>query len=384
MLLARKKVVLLGIESIYGTDPGLTGSAHALLVKNINITPLDGDKVKRDLMTGYLGNQQELIDGYRAMIDFEIEMAGVATAGTAPGYGVAMRACQHSQTLLAAAVTGSAQAGSTGTIMLAAGASSTDNAYAGMPVSITSGTGSGQVGIIASYNGTSKVATMVTPWGTAPAASSGYSILPCAVFRPIEDATESATIYLNIDGRQHTLSGARGTVEGTMNVKGIPVWKFNFTGLFRQVVDAAAPVGVFTAFRKPKMVNATNTRKVVLHGVAASMSAFTLTQGATVVHSSLAGGVEEIIQTDKQTNGSITIQDELIAVKDWFDAVKNSDLDGLWVEHGVAAGERVAISAASVQVSTPAFSELDAKQMSQMALTFVPPAKGLDYAVTIY
>lgn len=76
-----------------------------------------------------------------------------------------------------AAVTGTAQAGSTSTtIRLATGASTTDNIYNGMYVLITSGTGSGQTRQITSYVGSTRTATVSQAWTTTPDATSVYSV----------------------------------------------------------------------------------------------------------------------------------------------------------------------------------------------------------------
>lgn len=76
-----------------------------------------------------------------------------------------------------AAVTGTAQAGSTSsTIVLATGASSTNDAYNGMYVRITGGTGSGQVRLITDYVGSTRTATVSPNWTTTPDATSTYSV----------------------------------------------------------------------------------------------------------------------------------------------------------------------------------------------------------------
>lgn len=82
-----------------------------------------------------------------------------------------------------AVVTGTAQAGSTSTtIKLAAAASSTDDAYTAMYVTITGGTGSGQTKLITDYVGSTKVATVDSAWTTTPDATSTYSL---AVFNSL-------------------------------------------------------------------------------------------------------------------------------------------------------------------------------------------------------
>ena len=384
-LLARKKIILVKIESTYGIDPTPTGAANAIWAKNINITPIDADKAKRDLFTGWLGNTQELQGGFRVSMDFEVEMAGSGTAGTAPAWGPLMRACGHAETLVAAAVTGTAQAGTTTTLTLAAsGTSSTDDAYVGLPVSITGGTGSGQSNFIVAYNGTTKVATMAYPFTTAPGASSGYSVGPGAVYKPIDLNTESATIYLYIDGRLHKLTGARGTVTVSMASKAIPTLKFAITGLFNQPTDAAGPTPTYTPFQVPLMVNAVNTPLVNVQSFGAVMSAFTLEQVATVTFRNPAGGTEQVLQTNRESTGSITIEDTTVAAKDWWTAIKQSTLGGLAITHGTAAGNKVSVTAGQVQISAPQGSDEDSIQMQGLTLGFVPSAVSRDYYITAH
>ena len=76
-----------------------------------------------------------------------------------------------------AVVTGTAQAGSTSTtIVLASGASAVDDFYNNMYVTITGGTGSGQVRRITDYVGSTKVVTVDSAWTTTPDATSTYSL----------------------------------------------------------------------------------------------------------------------------------------------------------------------------------------------------------------
>lgn len=70
---------------------------------------------------------------------------------------------------------GTAQAGTTSSITLASGASAVTDYYVGKTVSVTGGTGSGQIAEITAYDGTTKVATVRGTW-TAPASGSTYDI----------------------------------------------------------------------------------------------------------------------------------------------------------------------------------------------------------------
>jgi hypothetical protein len=100
-LLSRKRLILAKTETTYGTDPTPTGSANAILVRNLEITPLQADTVTRDLIRPYLGNSDQLLAQTRVEVTFEVELAGSGTAGTAPAYGPVLKACGLSETVVA-------------------------------------------------------------------------------------------------------------------------------------------------------------------------------------------------------------------------------------------------------------------------------------------
>ena len=72
--------------------------------------------------------------------------------------------------------TGTAQAGTVNTIRLASGSSAVNDFFNNAFVTITGGTGSGQVRFISDYDGTTKDATVSENWTTNPDATSTYSI----------------------------------------------------------------------------------------------------------------------------------------------------------------------------------------------------------------
>jgi hypothetical protein len=78
---------------------------------------------------------------------------------------------------LGSTASGTAQAGASTTITLAAGASAVNDFYKYQIIVITAGTGVGQGNIITGYVGSTKVAT-VTAWATNPDATSVYAIVP--------------------------------------------------------------------------------------------------------------------------------------------------------------------------------------------------------------
>ncbi len=67
-----------------------------------------------------------------------------------------------------------AQGGSANSLTLAATASDDDDHYNGVTIRIIDGQGKGQTGVVASYDGATKVATMAAGWGTPPDNTSRY------------------------------------------------------------------------------------------------------------------------------------------------------------------------------------------------------------------
>ena len=103
-LLTRKKLLLAKIEAAYGTDIAPDGT-NAILVRNLEVVPLQSDIVQRELIRPYLGNYEQLLANTRVQVTFEVELAGSGTAGTPPAYGPILRSCALSQTLGASTVT---------------------------------------------------------------------------------------------------------------------------------------------------------------------------------------------------------------------------------------------------------------------------------------
>jgi hypothetical protein len=91
-------------------------------------------------------------------------------------------------------ITGTAQSGSTSAIVLANSASSVNSTYNGQTINITSGTGVGQVRMIASYIGLSRTAGVTPVFSTAPDNTSHYVV--ANIVAPAIVAYEGQILYL--------------------------------------------------------------------------------------------------------------------------------------------------------------------------------------------
>lgn len=94
----RLTAILAAVEATVGADAAPTGAANALLVSNCNITPLNVSNVDRDLIRAYFGASEQLAGTAFSQVTFEVELAGSSAAGTAPPWGVLLRACGFAET----------------------------------------------------------------------------------------------------------------------------------------------------------------------------------------------------------------------------------------------------------------------------------------------
>ena len=96
--------------------------------------------------------------------------------------------------------TGTAQTGAGSTITLDVGASATNSLYRDLWVAILSGTGAGQVRLISSYDGATKVATCEVAWTTTPDGTSVFALLHAgAIGRVTGVATVAGLTASNLD-----------------------------------------------------------------------------------------------------------------------------------------------------------------------------------------
>lgn len=86
------KILLVKVETSYGLDAVPTG-ANGILVKNVQLTPMEGNDVDRDLELPYFGAQGTVPVDLHAKLSFQVELAPSGTAGTAPLWGPVLRAC---------------------------------------------------------------------------------------------------------------------------------------------------------------------------------------------------------------------------------------------------------------------------------------------------
>jgi hypothetical protein len=383
----RKQLIFVGLETGgYGVDAVPT---TPILCGNISINPLEGDSVQRKNIKSYMGNQGSIrVSGY-VKLSFEVEWAGSGAAGTAPVQGVLKKMCNMSEQILAAPVTGTAQAGGSSTsIKLAAGASAISGYYNGMPLNITAGAGSGYAGRVTAYNGTSKVAAVTGTIAATPDVTSEYSIGANTIYMPNSNsalaANTSGTLYFYLDGTRHILLGARGTFKPSVKANDIPSFQYEFIGLLGTISDVAFPAADFSAWPVPVAVGTGTTHDVTLHELYDPVfSECSIDMGNDVKFKNPVN--EQAVHiSDRNVTMNFTTRVQPIATIDWYSKIRNSATGIFTMTHGTAAGNTVGLFCPSVQPKTIAIADDDKIANHQIAFDVVPTGSGNNEIMFIY
>jgi len=308
-LLTRKRLILLESESTYGTDPTPTG-ADAVLVRDLNITPLQSDVVSRDLVRPYLGASEQLLANTRVECTFSVELAGSGTAGTAPRYGKALLACGMSETIVAT--------------------------------------------------------TSVT-------------------YAPVSASFGSCTIYYNIDGVLHKVTGARGTFTINGAVGEIPTIDFTFTGIYNTPTDTALPSVTYGDQATPVVFKNGNTTGFELLSYAGCLQSVSFDIGNALVYRELVGCTKQVLLTDRASTGSVTLEAVTMATKNYFTAaLTDGTLGNLLFQHGQTAGNIIDFASTRVDIGDVSYSDQDGIHMLNIPYTCVPSTAGNDEFSLVY
>ena len=302
-LLTRKRLILAKAESTYGTDSTPAGT-DAVLVRELNITPLQSEIVDRELIRPYLGASQQFLANTRVEITFQVELAGSGTAGTAPRYGSILKACGFSETVV----------------------SSTSVTYA-----------------------------------------------------PVSSSFSSVTLYYNVDGVLHKLTGCRGTFTMNCAVGEIPYIEFTMTGVYNAPTDTAAPGTTYSNQAVPLVFKNGNSSSFQLLSYAGCLQSIELDMGNEVIYRELVGCTKEVLITNRAVTGTVMIEAVALATKNYFTAaLSDTTLGNLQFTHGTAAGNIITVSSSTIDIGDVSYEDSDGIQMLSIPVVAVPGSSGND------
>lgn len=205
-------------------------------------------------------------------------------------------------------------------------------------------------------------------------------------FLPVSSSFESLTLYYNLDGQFHKITGARGTFSLAMNSGELPKFTFNFTGLYNEPTstvpaNAGLSDAVFTAFIKPLAVNDTNTTAVTLSGTNLIMESLSVDVANDIQYRNVVGD-EKVLLVDRAVTGSVTFEAPALSGKNWFTHALADGTGALQIVHGTVAGNIITIDAPAVQLTEPSYGESQGVVTLSANLRLVPNAGDDEIKIT--
>lgn len=216
----------------------------------------------------------------------------------------------------------------------------------------------------------------------AETVSAGVSV----AYAPVDVAEQSVDVYWWMGGLLHKITGAKGDMSWKMPNGDKPIFTFAFTGLYVAPADVALPANAtLTAFKKPVMVNNANT-VASLHGYAGIFHNMAGKLG-NIVNYRNKPGIEEVVYTDRVGSAQFEVDATLVATKDWFAPSLAGTLGAFTVTHGAAAGFKVKIDLANVQVGAsqePKYDNKDDIATIAFGAEVLPSAAGFDDTIVTF
>jgi hypothetical protein len=203
------------------------------------------------------------------------------------------------------------------------------------------------------------------------------------VYKPVSSSFKSCTIYLNIDGQLHILTGCRGNVSFSLNKDEVPMMSFSFKGIYNAPSTVSMVTPVVSAFQTPIPVSKTNTPTGTIHSVSALIESLSIDLGNTFEYFDYINS-EEVNITDRAPSGNIAFQAPALSTKNWFTVALADTQDALQVIHGTAAGNKVQIDCPLVQLLLPSYSDSNGVANIQADLAIVPTIAGDDEFVLTF
>lgn len=230
--------------------------------------------------------------------------------------------------------------------------------------------------------------------GTAP--RYGKALLACGLsetivattsvtYAPVSSSFGSCTIYYNIDGVLHKVTGARGTFTINGTVGQIPTIDFTFTGIYNTPTDTALPSVTYGDQATPVVFKQGNTTGFELLSYAGCLQSVSFDIGNSLVYRELVGCTKQVLLTDRAATGSVTLEAVTMATKNYFTAaLTDSSLGNLLFQHGQTAGNIIDFVSTRIDIGDVSYGDQDGIHMLTIPYTAVPSTSGNDEFSLVY
>lgn len=384
----RSALVLAGIEATPGTEESLTPAANAVRVESPQFAIQGEVDNGENEVTNSLDAGDPIPLGVGVNAQFNVRAKGSNAGGTAPEYAPLLRASSLGETLIAADVTGSLQAGSTATsLVLAVGDGA--NVTIGQVIEITSGAQSGEKAVITAIS--SDTVTVTPALSGAPSSGDGYNARASAIYAPVSLDQETASLYFYRNPAKSADSSILTKMVGSMfnmtleiTNRGLGRFGFNGRGILpANPADVASPTGeVYDAGSPPTFTAA----DAYLDDLALKMQSASWDLRNAVGQPpdpASADGLDFAHVGGRRIGGSITAVLASIADKDVIADFKAGTSRKLWLRWGATPGQQLSVLMTDARYDgPPSDSEIEQSAGQQLPIR----ANGIDagFYLSIY
>ena len=210
--------------------------------------------------------------------------------------------------------------------------------------------------------------------------SAGVSV----TYAPVSATFGSVTIFYNIDGVLHKVTGCRGTFTLNGAVGEIPTIDFTMTGIYNAPTDTAAPAVTYSNQAAPAIFKNGNTTGFALFSYSGCLQSIELDIGNEVIYRELVGCNKEVLINNRAVTGSVVLEAPTIASKDFFTTALGTALGNLTFQHGQTAGNIVSFASTSIDIGDVNYEDQDGIHMLSIPVTAVPTGSGNNEISIVY
>ena len=203
-------------------------------------------------------------------------------------------------------------------------------------------------------------------------------------YDPVSTGFESVTLYFWLDGQQHIVTGARGTVTINLERESLPTFRFSFQGNYNSPAAQATVTPDTSDFVAPLPVIDTNTnltfftQSVKTEQVSCDIS-------NNIVPRFLING-DEIIISDRAPQCTLVFEAPDIGTYDFFSDMEShagTTTGALQVVHGTTAGNIVQIDCPAVQIGNMSIQDSDGIVAYNVTGNLVPNTGNDEIKITV-
>jgi hypothetical protein len=197
----------------------------------------------------------------------------------------------------------------------------------------------------------------------------------------VSENIASVTVYINIDGVLHKMTGVRGTMTITLSAQQIPLYQFQLQAVYDGPAAAALPAVNKAGWQVEQPVGSATTTGVTLADVPLAYSELTIDLSNQIARLDLPGPQREMSISNRTPSGSITVLAPALAVFDPFALADAGNTLALTTTQDSRAGYQVRIDA-NVRIIQPAYAQIEDQVAYALNLELAPVAGNDELTLT--